>query len=75
LAERRDDIPALAKHFLALVCQEYGMPLKTITVDALNYLHQLPLTGNVRELRNIIERLVILSEKGIDLDSAKRFAE
>lgn len=75
LAERREDIPALAQHFLETVCQDYGMPVKSLTPEAMNYLHGLPLTGNVRELRNIVERLVILSDKIIDGDTARRFAE
>lgn len=75
LAERREDVPALAQHFLEAVCRDYGMPLKTLTSDAVTYLQGLPLTGNVRELRNIIERLVILSDKVIDVDTARRFAE
>ena len=74
LAERREDIPALIRHFLEAICQDYGMPCKTITPDAVEYLKSLPLSGNVRELRNIVERLVILSDKSIDLEAAKRFA-
>ena len=75
LSERREDIPSLANHFLQSICKDYGMPLKTIDPNALAYLQKLPLTGNVRELRNIIERLVIMSDKVIDESLAKRFAD
>jgi two-component system nitrogen regulation response regulator NtrX len=60
LNERRDDIPLLAEHFLTLVCNEHGVPRKEFTDDALEALKQTDWTGNIRELRNIVERLVIL---------------
>ncbi len=60
LNERRDDIPLLADHFLTLVCSEHGVPRKEFTDDALDALKQTDWTGNIRELRNIVERLVIL---------------
>ncbi|MFD1142126.1 sigma-54-dependent transcriptional regulator [Larkinella insperata] len=60
LAERREDIPLLAEKFLNDIANEYGAPPKEITKDAMEYLQSLPWTGNVRELRNVIERLVIL---------------
>jgi DNA-binding NtrC family response regulator len=61
LRERREDIPALAEHFLELTCAENKLPRKTLSPAALERLaaHRYP--GNVRELRNLIERLVILS--------------
>jgi two-component system, NtrC family, nitrogen regulation response regulator NtrX len=60
LNERRDDIPLLAEHFLTLVCTDHGIPRKQFTEDALEALKQTNWTGNIRELRNIVERLVIL---------------
>jgi two-component system, NtrC family, nitrogen regulation response regulator NtrX len=60
LNDRRDDIPLLAEHFLTLVCTEHGIPRKQFTDDALEALKQTNWTGNIRELRNIVERLVIL---------------
>jgi len=75
LTERREDIPALVQHFLALICSDYGLPIKSIQPDALTFLQQLPFTGNVRELRNIVERLVILSENAITLELARRYAD
>lgn len=60
LNDRREDIPLLAEHFLTLVCTEHGIPRKQFTEDALEALKQTNWTGNIRELRNIVERLVIL---------------
>jgi DNA-binding NtrC family response regulator len=65
LQERRSDIPIIAQKFCAEICEEYGMPEKKITADAMNTLISFPWTGNIRELRNMIERLIILSEKTI----------
>lgn len=60
LNDRREDIPLLAEHFLTMVCTEHGIPRKSFTEDALEALKQTNWTGNIRELRNIVERLVIL---------------
>jgi DNA-binding NtrC family response regulator len=60
LNERKNDIPLLAEHFLTLICQEHGIPRKTITSKGMESLKNVDWTGNIRELRNIIERLVIL---------------
>lgn len=65
LKDRLDDIPLLVKSFLKDTCEEYGMPLKTITDDAIKQLQKLPWRGNIRELKNVVERLVILSDKKI----------
>lgn len=65
LNERRDDIPLLAEYFLQLICQEYGMPVKEFTKDALEELKKIDWTGNIRELRNVVERLIILCDKQI----------
>jgi two-component system nitrogen regulation response regulator NtrX len=61
LRERREDIPALAFHFIALLSAEYGKRPKQLSPDALAALCAQPWPGNVRELRNIIERLVIMT--------------
>jgi len=65
LAERSDDIPIIAKEFCAEICADYGMPEKKFSQDAINALISLPWTGNIRELRNMVERLIILSDKTI----------
>lgn len=74
LNDRKEDIPVLAEHFINLVCTDYGMPLKTITKDALKALQQKDWTGNIREFRNVIERLIILCGKEITDKDVKQFA-
>jgi len=61
LRERRDDIPLLARHFVAQISAEYGKRPKELSAELLEALTALPWPGNVRELRNIIERLVIMT--------------
>jgi len=60
LNERSEDIPLLAEHFNALICNEYGMSRKTIKKDAIRELQKIQWTGNIREFRNVLERLIIL---------------
>ncbi|HNE49793.1 MAG: sigma-54 dependent transcriptional regulator [Chitinophagales bacterium] len=65
LNQRKDDIPSLAEHFLNEICSDYGIPVKKIDTDAVEALQARNWTGNIRELRNVIERLVIMSDKKI----------
>jgi two-component system, NtrC family, nitrogen regulation response regulator NtrX len=65
LNDRRDDIPALVEHFLESVCQEYGMAKKAVDKEAMKALQQHNWSGNIRELGNVVARLVILSGKTI----------
>lgn len=74
LNERRDDIPLLAEHFLTLVCNEHGIARKQFTDDALLSLQKTDWTGNIRELRNIVERLVILCSNQISGKDVLQFA-
>lgn len=74
LSERKEDIPLLADHFLNLIAEEYGQPKKEISAAAIKALQELKWTGNVREFRNVIERLVILSGKSIDDKLVKAYA-
>jgi len=74
LNERKDDIPLLADHFLELISTDYGQPKKGITEGAIKALKELDWTGNVREFRNVMERLVILSPKDIDDKMVKAYA-
>lgn len=74
LSERRSDIPVLVRHFLDIVCREYGMPAKNIGEDALLQLQQYSWSGNIRELRNVVERLVILGGKTITLEDVLQYA-
>jgi two-component system, NtrC family, nitrogen regulation response regulator NtrX len=60
LNEREEDIPLLAEHFNNLICNEYGMSRKVIKKDALIELQKIQWTGNIREFRNVLERLIIL---------------
>jgi len=74
LNERLEDIPLLSTHFNELICGEYGIQPKQITPDAIDELKKLKWTGNIRELRNVIERLIILSDKEITGKDVKAFA-
>ncbi|GEM68896.1 sigma-54-dependent Fis family transcriptional regulator [Sphingobacterium mizutaii NBRC 14946 = DSM 11724] len=74
LNERKDDIPTLANAFCEEVCAEYSMPVKAFTPDAMKALQSLPWTGNIRELRNMIERLIILCDKKITEEDVLKFA-
>jgi two-component system nitrogen regulation response regulator NtrX len=65
LNERKDDIPLLVDRFLSDICADYGIARKTIEDDAVKTLQKHNWTGNIRELRNVVERLVILSGKVI----------
>lgn len=65
LNDRRDDIPLLVDRFLGDICSDYGIAKKMISDEALKQLAQYNWTGNIRELRNVVERLVILSGKSI----------
>lgn len=66
LNERLEDIPALAEHFNEQICSEYGMQKKIITDDAIRELQKIEWTGNIREFRNVLERLIILCDKEIN---------
>jgi DNA-binding NtrC family response regulator len=74
LHDRLEDIPLLANHFIQLICDEYGMPQKTITDDAIQELQKINWTGNIREFRNVIERLIILCDQNITSDDVLKFA-
>lgn len=65
LNDRRDDIPLLAEHFMTIVCEEHGIARKSFSKEALDVLKSIDWTGNIRELRNIVERLIILGETQI----------
>jgi two-component system nitrogen regulation response regulator NtrX len=74
LNERKDDLPLLAEHFLQQIADEYGQPKKDIVPAALKALQQHDWTGNIREFRNVIERLIILSGDSIDEKAVKQYA-
>ncbi len=74
LNERLEDIPLLANYFIAQICNEYGMSPKTITDKAIAELQKLNWTGNIREFRNVIERLIILCDNEINEKDVLKFA-
>ena len=74
LNERLDDIPVLTEHFITQICQEYGIPKKTVSDDALDSLKEINWTGNIREFRNVIERLIILCNETITQSDVAAFA-
>jgi DNA-binding NtrC family response regulator len=74
LNERKEDIPLLAESFVKEICEDYGMPVKHLTPEAMKELQKINWTGNIRELRNVAERLVILSDKKITDKDVVQFA-
>ncbi|MDR2424920.1 MAG: sigma-54 dependent transcriptional regulator [Prevotellaceae bacterium] len=74
LNERKEDIPLLAKHFIREICEEYSMPSKEITTNAIKELQKFAWTGNIREFRNVVERLMILCDKVIDTKDVQAYA-
>ena len=73
LNDRREDIPLLIDYYLEMIAEEYGQSKKNIDKDALELLSQYNWTGNIRELRNVVERLVILSGKKIELQDVTTY--
>ena len=74
LNERTEDIPALCEYFIDLICTEYGIPQKSIEPDAIAELQKMRWTGNIREFRNVIERLIILCDKIILKEDVLNYA-
>lgn len=75
LNDRTDDIPKLANHFIEMICGEMGLPLKNIDEDAVKELQNINYTGNIREFRNIIERLIILGQDTISVQDVKSYTK
>jgi DNA-binding NtrC family response regulator len=73
LKDRAEDIPLLTEKFLGDIAQEYGAKKKTIQKKALEALAQQPWTGNIRELRNVVERLVIMSGESISEQDVQKY--
>ncbi|MCC6724164.1 MAG: sigma-54-dependent Fis family transcriptional regulator [Saprospiraceae bacterium] len=73
LNDRRGDIPMLVEHFIELICTEYGIAAKKVTKDALVALQNVNWTGNIRELRNVVERLIILSGNEITAEDVLNY--
>ncbi len=73
LNDRKEDIPLLVDQFLKDIAEDYGQAVKPIDPKAIEALQQHDWTGNIRELRNVVERLVILSGKSIGVDDVNSF--
>lgn len=74
LNQRKDDIPMLAEYFMTIICSDHGIPRKSFSSGALTALQEVDWTGNIRELRNIIERLIILGGKEIVAEDVNLYA-
>lgn len=73
LKERLEDIPLLVDYFSELICSEYNIPKKEFTAGAISELQKLDWTGNIRELRNVVERMIILGGKSVSKNDIQRF--
>ena len=73
LSERKDDIPGLTDYFMKRIAAEYGQPKKEINKGAMEALKNYPWSGNIRELRNVVERLIIMSGKIISEEDVKMY--
>ena len=73
LDDRKDDIPLLVDHFIGQICAETGMQQREIDPDAMKLLVEKSWTGNIRELRNVVERLLILSGSRITAEDVKAY--
>jgi two-component system, NtrC family, nitrogen regulation response regulator NtrX len=73
LNERREDVPLLVDYFLDVIAAEYGQPKKAIDAKAMDALQKYNWTGNIRELRNVVERLIILSGKTISNEDVENY--
>lgn len=74
LRERKEDIPELVEYFLQEISADHGVAKRTIVPAALKALTTLPWHGNIRELRNVVERLMILTDGAIGVEAVKRYA-
>ncbi len=74
LDERKEDIPLLVNHFCELICNEQGIQIKSFTKEAIEQLQSRSWTGNIRELRNVVERLIILGGQTISKEDVEMFA-
>jgi len=75
LSERIEDIRLLSEHFITGICEDYGIPPKVITKEAYQILEMYNWTGNIRELRNVVERLIILSGEKITAEDVINFVQ
>jgi len=74
LDERKDDIPILAEYFSKQICEEHGIAEKDFSKEALEKLQSYSWSGNIREFRNVIERLIILCPEKVGKEDVESFA-
>ena len=74
MTERKSDIKSLCDYFIQQISEEQGMSRKKISKEAINTLENYPWSGNIRELRNVIERLIILGDNPISIENIKAYA-
>ena len=74
LNDRKEDIPLLTAHFAQEIARDYGNAPQKFSEQALNALQEINWTGNIRELRNVIERLIILSGEKVEEQDVLKFA-
>ncbi len=75
LDERKEDIPLLTEYFINQICEDYGIQKKSISKEAVKELQKYSWKGNIRELRNVIERLIILGQNEININDVKNFVK
>ncbi|NOX46062.1 MAG: sigma-54-dependent Fis family transcriptional regulator [Chlorobi bacterium] len=75
LRERKDDIPILTEHFMQQTCENNGKPVLPFEEKAIEQLKEMPWTGNIRELRNVVERLAILCDNQITGEDVEKFVQ
>ena len=73
LRDRGNDLLILSKHFVKEFCGENKLAIKVLSAEAMNKLRAYSFPGNIRELRNVVERLVIMSDKSITEDDITRY--
>lgn len=74
LRDRREDIPLLVNHFLRMACETNGLPPVTVSTEAIGYLQTLPFPGNIRELKNLVERALLMKDPAASQLTADDFA-
>ena len=74
LDERKEDIPELVQYFTAQICAESGKPLRTFSPEAVKALQAKSWPGNIRELRNVVERLLILGNEPVTAKDVSDYA-
>ena len=72
LRDRKEDIPLLVEHFSKIICSEYGIPVKKFAPAAIKELQKHAWSGNIRELRNVVERLIILSGPKVSVQEVSK---